>query len=74
MQQPLALAMVSKELYFPNMKYLRNCCHFYSFDIFSKIVKIMKKISVLIAKYTTWKNFLVSDALTYLYNVKFDIK
>ena len=56
---------------FSEHEVFRNCCHFYTFDIFAKNVKIMKKLSVLITKYTTSTIFLVSNTLTYLYNVKF---
>ena len=36
---------------FSEHEVFRDCCHFYTFDIFAKNVKIMKKLSVLIKKY-----------------------
>ena len=54
-QQPLAL--VSKlGTIFSEHEVFRDCCHFYTFDIFAKIMKIMKKLSVLITKYTICTN------------------
>ena len=51
---------------FSEHEVFRDCCHFYTFDIFAKIVKIMKKLSVLITKYLICANFLVSNTLNIL--------
>ena len=36
---------------FSEHEVFRDCFHFYTFDIFAKNVKIMKKLSVIITKY-----------------------
>ena len=50
---------------FSGHEVFRYCCHFHPFDILQKNMKIMKKLSVLITKYTTFTIILVSSTLTY---------
>ena len=51
---------------FSEHEVFRDCFHFYTFDIFAKNVKIMKKLSVLITKYITSTHFLVSNTINIL--------
>ncbi len=48
---------------FSEHEVFRDCFHFYTFDIFAKYVKIMKKLSVLITKYIICTIFLVSNTI-----------
>ncbi len=58
MQQPLAL--LTKELYFPNMKYFKELVlSFFTLSTFLKYIN--EELSVLITKYTIWISVLVSN-------------
>ena len=61
MQQPLAL--VSKQLYFPNMKYLTIVVIFTLSIFLQKNVKIMKKIMSFNYKIYNLHSFLVSNTI-----------
>ena len=63
MQQPLAL--VSKQLYFPNMKYLKIVI-FYPFDIFAKKCENNEKIMSFNYKIYNLHSFLVSNTINML--------
>ena len=69
MQQPLALIGIQGTI-FPNMKYFESTISrlfsFLHFQYFSKNVKTMKVLSVLITKYIIRTNFLVSNTITIL--------